>query len=131
MLRLAESLGAETVTLDGPTAGATIAEYAVTRKATRVIVGAPKRRGLRALLRPSTATQLTRLARGFDVVTIAAADGRQGTGRAEPTRGTRHGDDAATAPQALRMGGWDLDREHRARLDDRCSCIRLSSSRTS
>src|SRR5262252_5473458 len=71
LLRLAESLGAETVTLDGPTAGATIAEYAVTRKATRVIVGAPKRRGLRAVLRPSTATQLTWLARGFDVVTIA------------------------------------------------------------
>jgi two-component system, OmpR family, sensor histidine kinase KdpD len=74
LLRLAESLGAETVTLDGPTAGATIAEYAQTRKATRVLVGAPKRRGLRALLRRSTATDLQRRAHGFDVVTIAVAD---------------------------------------------------------
>jgi len=103
LLRLAESLGAETVTLDGPTAGATIAEYAVTRKATRVIVGAPKRRGLRALLRPSTATQLTRLARGFDVVTIAAADGRQATGRGDRTRGTVA---ETTQPPRLKRYAW-------------------------
>jgi two-component system sensor histidine kinase KdpD len=80
VLRLAESLGAETVTLDGPTAGATIAEYAQTRKATRVLVGAPKRRGLRALLRRSTATDLQRRAHGFDVVTIALADRRTDAG---------------------------------------------------
>ncbi len=43
VLRLAESLGAETVTLDGPTAAAALLEYASTRNATRVIVGAPKR----------------------------------------------------------------------------------------
>jgi two-component system sensor histidine kinase KdpD len=82
LLRLAESLGAETVTLDGPTAGATIAEYAQTRKATRVIVGAPKRRGLRALLRRSTATELQRRAHGFDVVTIAPAERRVEASRA-------------------------------------------------
>jgi len=58
VLRLAESLGAETVTLDGPTAAATLLEYAQMRNATRVIVGAPKRRGWRAWLRPSTSTQL-------------------------------------------------------------------------
>jgi two-component system sensor histidine kinase KdpD len=71
VLRLAESLGAETVTLDGPTAAATLIEYAQTRSATRVIVGAPKRRGWRAWLRPSTSTQLLRHARGFDVTAIA------------------------------------------------------------
>ena len=71
VLRLAESLGGETVTLDGPSAAATIAEYARVRNATRVIVGAPKRRGLWAWLRPSTATELVRRARGFDVVLIA------------------------------------------------------------
>src|ERR1700757_2429979 len=74
VLRLAESLGAETVTLDGPSAAATLLEYARVRNATRVIVGAPKRRGWRAWLRPSTATQLVRRARGFDVVLIAAGD---------------------------------------------------------
>jgi two-component system, OmpR family, sensor histidine kinase KdpD len=70
VLRLAESLGAESVTLDGPTAAATLAEYARTRKATRVIVGAPKRRGWRAWLRPSTATELVRRAHRFDVILI-------------------------------------------------------------
>ncbi len=74
VLRLAESLGGESVTLDGPSAAATLAEYARVRNATRVIVGAPKRRGLRAWLRPSTATELVRRARGFDVVLIAPGD---------------------------------------------------------
>src|SRR5262249_5637809 len=73
VLRLAESLGGETVTLDGPSAAATLAEYAQVRHATRVIVGAPKRQGWRAWLRPSTATELVRRARGFDLVMIAPA----------------------------------------------------------
>ena len=71
LLRLAESLGAETVTLDGPRAAGTLIEYARTRKASRVLVGAPKRRGWRAWLRPSTATELVRRARGFDVITLS------------------------------------------------------------
>src|SRR5689334_2755067 len=70
LLKLAESLGAETVTLDGPSAVEALLEYATTRRATRVIVGAPKRSGLRALWRPSTATELARRATGFDVITI-------------------------------------------------------------
>ena len=74
LLRLGESLGAETVTIDGPTATEALLEYAATRNATRVIVGAPKRRGLKALLRPSTATELARRSRGFDVITIALAE---------------------------------------------------------
>jgi two-component system sensor histidine kinase KdpD len=73
VLRLAESLGGQSVTLDGPSAATTLAEYAHVRNATRVIVGAPKRRGWRAWLRPSTATELVRRARGFDVVLIAVA----------------------------------------------------------
>jgi two-component system sensor histidine kinase KdpD len=73
VLRLAESLGGQSVTLDGPSAATTLAEYAHVRNATRVIVGAPKRRGWRAWLRPSTAIELVRRARGFDVVLIAVA----------------------------------------------------------
>ena len=76
LLRLGESLGAETVTLDGPTATETLLEYAETRNATRVIVGSPKRFGLKALLRPSAATELARRARGFDVITVAPAADR-------------------------------------------------------
>jgi two-component system sensor histidine kinase KdpD len=99
VLRLAESLGAETVTLDGPSAATVLLEYAQTRRATRVIVGAPKRRGWRAWLRPSTATQLLHQARGFDVVIVAPADGgvRQARGSAVPAEkasypGTVHWD---------------------------------------
>ncbi len=81
LLRLAESLGAETVTLDGPTAAAALTEYARTRRATRIIVGAPKRRGWRALLaarRPRPSSCGAR--EGFDVVTVAERDE---AGRAE------------------------------------------------
>jgi two-component system sensor histidine kinase KdpD len=71
VLRLAESLGAEAVTLDGPTAAAAIRDYAETRNVTRVVVGAPNRKGWLAWLGPSTAGQLARQARGFDVITVA------------------------------------------------------------
>lgn len=77
VLRLAESLGAGTVTLDGPTAASALLEYARTRGATRVLVGEPKRRGWRALVRPSTATELLRRARGFDVLVVARQDGER------------------------------------------------------
>ncbi len=81
LLRLAESLGAETVTLDGPSAAAALIEYAQTRNATRLLVGAPKRRGWRAWMRPSTATELVRHARGFDVITVASDPSLPGPAR--------------------------------------------------
>lgn len=90
VLRLAESLGGETVTLDGPSASAAIAEYARTRHATRVLVGAPKRRGLSAWLRPSTPHKLIARARDFDVLTVMPTDSAQ-----EPERGIPSG----TAPR--------------------------------
>ena len=76
VLRLAESLGAETVTLGGPSPAAVLLEYAQTRNATRVIVGAPKARGWRRWLRQSTPQQLVRQARTFDVIIIAVAEER-------------------------------------------------------
>jgi two-component system sensor histidine kinase KdpD len=100
VLRLAESLGAETVTLDGPSAATALLEYAQTRGATRVIVGAPKRRGWRAWLRPSTTTQLLHQARGFDVVIIAPAEGAV----RQPTRL------AGAAPAAGYQGAIHWDR---------------------
>jgi two-component system sensor histidine kinase KdpD len=47
-----------TVTLDGPSGGTVARRYAETRRATRVVLGAPKRSGCAWLLRPSTATEL-------------------------------------------------------------------------
>lgn len=71
LLRLAESLGAETVTLDGPNVPDVLNEYAQTRHATRLIIGAPKRSGWRSVLRPSIGTQLIRRVRGVDVTVIS------------------------------------------------------------
>jgi len=92
LLRFAESLGAESVTIDGPSAVGALLEYATTRHFTRVIVGAPKRHGVRALLRPSAATELARRARNFDVVTIAASEAT-----------TRLGDERRRADAAQRV----------------------------
>jgi two-component system sensor histidine kinase KdpD len=71
ILRLAESLGAQTVTLDGHSASAALAEYARLRNVTRIVVGEPRRFGIRVLFRPSTATKLVRTGGGFDVSVIA------------------------------------------------------------
>src|SRR6202790_1504326 len=71
ILRLAESLGAQTVTLDGPSASAAVTEYARLRNVTRIVVGEPRRFGWKSLLRPSTATKLVAARGGFDVSVIA------------------------------------------------------------
>jgi two-component system sensor histidine kinase KdpD len=104
VLRLADSLGAETVTLDGPSAAATLLEYAQMRRATRVIVGAPKRRGWRAWMRPSTSTELIRLARGFDVTTIALSD----RGRAPRAPTSQGSVTDRPAPTPWKRYGWAL-----------------------
>jgi two-component system sensor histidine kinase KdpD len=95
VLRLAESLGAETVTLDGPTAAASLLEYVRTRRANRIVVGFPKRRGWRRLLQPSTVNGLLHRAANFDLIVVgaqpgAAADRRRNEeSRAEPERADR------------------------------------------
>ena len=113
ILRLAESLGASTVTLDGPTAATALMEYARTLGATRVLVGEPKRRGWQALLRPSTATELVKHARGFDVLVVA----RQGEERAWAGK-TPPGPVARSPMVALRLGGGGHRGLHRRRLPD-------------
>ena len=85
LLRLAESLGAETVTLDGPSAAQVLLDYARTRNVTRLVIGAAKRRGWRAWLRPSTTTEVVRKARGFDVLTIGVADQARAPEQRDPT----------------------------------------------
>jgi len=71
VLRLAESLGAQTVTLDGPSVAGTLMAYARLRGVSRIVVGEPKRTGWRAVVRRSTATVLARGNHGFDVSIIA------------------------------------------------------------
>jgi two-component system sensor histidine kinase KdpD len=122
LLRLAESLGAETVTLDGRSAAETVLEYARTRNSTRIIVGAPKRHGLRAWLRPSTATELVRRTHGVDVLTISPQPVRADRPRPEvatdtmprqPIRWERYAWAAATTAvctgvAALMYGSFEL-----------------------
>ncbi len=84
VLRLAESLGAETVTLDGPSASETLIEYARLRNITRIVVGESKRHGWRALLRRSTVAKLVHRGRGFDVSVIARQDGLGAVSTGQP-----------------------------------------------
>ena len=77
VLRLAESLGAQTVTLDGPSVADTLIEYARLRAISRIVVGEPRRKGWRALVRSSTATELARGGHGFDVSIISRHAGAQ------------------------------------------------------
>ncbi len=52
VLRLAESLGAETVTLDGPSAAEALLEYARLRNVTRIVIGEAKRTRLARVAAP-------------------------------------------------------------------------------
>jgi two-component system sensor histidine kinase KdpD len=54
---------------------------------TRLLLGSPKRRGIRALLRRSTATELARRARGFDVIIVAPTDQAAARGGQPSTAG--------------------------------------------
>jgi two-component system sensor histidine kinase KdpD len=74
VLRLAETLGAESVTLDGSSASRVLLEYARTRNVNRILVGKPNRRGWRSWLRPSTTSQLVTHARDMDVYVISGED---------------------------------------------------------
>ncbi len=102
VLRLAESLGAETVTLDGPSAAAALLEYAQTRRATRVLVGAPKRRGWRGWTRASTSNLLVTQARGFDVIVVAPA----GSGAARPAPSAQMAVEGAPSGVPWERYGW-------------------------
>jgi two-component system sensor histidine kinase KdpD len=75
VLRLAESLGAETVTLDGPSAAATLVEYARLRNITRIVVGEARRRGWRTWWGRSTPMKLVLRGGGFDISVIARREG--------------------------------------------------------
>jgi two-component system sensor histidine kinase KdpD len=107
VLRLAESMGAETVTLDGPTAAATLVEYARTRNANRIVVGYPKRHGWRALLQPSTVTELVRRAGTMDVLIVGSQPGEQGA-RPRPSGARADSDAHAGKPINWPRYAWAL-----------------------
>ncbi len=73
-LRLAETLGAESVTLGGHSAGAELAGYAHTRNVTRVLLGQPSRRGFVRWLRPSTIDIVLARVIGIDVTVVKTTE---------------------------------------------------------
>jgi two-component system sensor histidine kinase KdpD len=76
-LRLAQSLGAETVTLGGASAADEIVEYARTRNVSRILLGEPSRRGWRRSLRPSTVDRVIARAEGMDVTVVRTTEAQR------------------------------------------------------
>ena len=74
LLRLAESLGAEAVTLGGSSAGEALANYARERNVTRIMIGRPRRPLWRRLFRPSTYGELLAGTEGIDLHVVGGAD---------------------------------------------------------
>ena len=74
LLRLAESLGAEAVTLSGRSPGEALAEYARERNVTRIVIGRPRRALWRRLFRASTYGELLAGTEGIDVLVVGGAD---------------------------------------------------------
>ncbi len=73
-LRLAEALGAETVTLGGHSAGAELVGYAQTRNVSRMLLGEPSRTGAARWLRPSTIDHVLARVRGIDVTVVKTTE---------------------------------------------------------
>lgn len=77
-LRLAEELGAEAVTLGGPSASTELVGYAKTRNVSRLLLGRTTRRGWRGrllgVLRPSTIERVLARAEGFDVTVVQTSE---------------------------------------------------------
>ena len=73
-LRLAEQLGAETVTLTGHRASEELVEFAHSRNVTKIIVGKPARARWREALFGSVVEELVRQSEGIDVYVITGDD---------------------------------------------------------
>jgi two-component system, OmpR family, sensor histidine kinase KdpD len=77
-LRLAEQLGAETVTLSGISAAQETLAYARAHNVTKIVVGKPTHARWRDLVRPSFLEEMVRKSGGIDIYVISGddADGR-------------------------------------------------------
>jgi two-component system sensor histidine kinase KdpD len=76
-LRLAEQLGAETVTLRGRRIATEIIRFARQRNVTRIVAGKPRQFRWQAIFRGSPVDELVRLSGDIDVEVIAAELGEQ------------------------------------------------------
>jgi two-component system sensor histidine kinase KdpD len=76
-LRLAESLGAEAVTLGGASAADELVEYARTRNVSRILLGEPSRRGWSRRIVGSTVDTVLARARGIDVTVVKTTEAQR------------------------------------------------------
>jgi len=72
VLRLAESLGAETVTLGGASVAEEVLQYARTRNVTRIVVGRTTRSRWRARLSPTPIARMLEQQRDVDVFVVGS-----------------------------------------------------------
>ncbi|MGB1560493.1 MAG: DUF4118 domain-containing protein [Sinimarinibacterium flocculans] len=72
VLRLAEQLGGEAVTIPGERVAEELLRYARTRNVSQIVIGRPRRSLWRLLLRPPVSFQVMRLGEGFDVTFVDA-----------------------------------------------------------
>jgi two-component system sensor histidine kinase KdpD len=85
-MRLAEQLGAETVTLSGANAAEETIRFARSRNVTKVVVGKPTHAQGWDRLRPSFLDQIVRSSGGIDVYVMSGEDGADLVKRVAPSR---------------------------------------------
>jgi two-component system sensor histidine kinase KdpD len=88
-IRLAEQLGAETVTVSGVDAADEVVLYARRRNVTHIVVGKPLGRGWRDLVRGSFVDRVIRSATGIDVVVVSGVADEPPAGPRPPARHRR------------------------------------------
>jgi K+-sensing histidine kinase KdpD len=87
--RLAESLGSETVSIDGSSAAASLIHYARIRQVSRIVVGARRRQGLRRFVRRDVASLLVNSAASAQVIVVTDSDAATITGEYKVRRAGR------------------------------------------
>ncbi len=78
MLRLAEQLGAETVTLTAPEIGQAILDFARERNVTKIVMGKPTRRGLKRWLLGSVVDRIVDQAHNIHVYLLGSPQAEEG-----------------------------------------------------
>jgi two-component system sensor histidine kinase KdpD len=96
LLRLADSLGAETTTLHGSAAARTIVSYARLRQVSKILIGSTAGFGWNALWQQMRLRSLSRLARDVDVLAVATLD----------RSGVAHSSDAHPPASTRARGRW-------------------------
>jgi two-component system sensor histidine kinase KdpD len=126
-LRLAEQLGATSITLGGGDAGEELLAYARASNATRVVVGRQRRGGVSGWFRLSAADRIIAAASDLEVVVVGAdVEDTAAPARALSARSREH---LGVPGSAASDAGWDTCRRPWAsasRPPSRCSWPRSS-----